>query len=404
MRGRTHGDRLAAVRRSSEIGLFAAMMLAAACGARDTSGLLDDSIADGGARDGFVIDDDLESPPPPPADAGGLCGNDIIPTLIEPPNLYFVIDRSGSMGDVVEGMSKYTSLEIAIVDLVRRVGARARVGAAVFPSVHQEDSCRPGAEVFPATIGDSLSYIDSGADGPVTIAFASAIHRAPRGGTPTGSTLERLLPTLAKLEGKTYVILATDGGPNCNPDTQCSALTCIPNIEKVPGCTEARNCCTRDTYGPLNCLDATRTTLAVEALTAAGITTYVVGLPGAEGEQGTDIYGWLLDEMALAGGAARDGKPKYFAINLMSELREVLGKIGAEIIATCDYTLAEAPEQRSKVNVYFDKEIVPRDPKNGWDWTGPASLSLYGEACEEVKSGAVGQVQIVVGCPTEQPK
>lgn len=404
MRGRTHGDRLAPVRRLCEIGVIAAIALGTGCGARETSGLLEDTLADGGKRDGAFFDDDFDPNAPPPPDAGGLCGNEIIPTLIEPPNLYFVMDRSGSMGDIVEGQSKYTSLEIAVVDLVRQIGGRARIGAAVFPSFHPEDSCRPGVEVYPATIGDSLSYIDSGTDGPVTTGFASAIHLTPRGGTPTGSTLESLLPKLAALEGKTYVILATDGGPNCNPDTPCSTLTCIPNIEKLPGCTEARNCCTSETYGPLNCLDATRTTRAVEGLSAAGITTYVIGLPGAAGAPGTEIYAWLLDEMALAGGAAREGKPKYFAVNLMSELRDVLGTIGAEVIATCDYTLSEKPSERGKVNVYFDKKIVLRDSEDGWDWTGPASLSLRGKACDEVKSGSVGQVQIVVGCPTEEPR
>lgn len=406
-RGRTSDDRLRPVRRLRTIGLLALAAVAGGCGSRHTAGLLEDSLADGGARDASEFEDDYDpsKPPPPRPDASGYCGNDIIPTIANPPNLYFVIDRSGSMGDIVEGKSKSTSLEIAVVDLVRRLGARARIGAAVFPGHDPTSSCRPGVEVFPATIGDPLSYIDSGKDGPITLQFASAIHAAPFGGTPTGPTLENLLPNLTTLEGKTYVILATDGGPNCNPDAQCGALTCIPNIEALPGCSQtSRNCCTNETYGRVNCLDATRTVRAVQALREEGIITYVIGLPGAEGDVGTEIYSWLLDEMAVAGGAAREGPPKYFAVDKMSELREMLASIGAEIIATCDYTLERAPKERGKVNVYFDTTIVPRDAANGWDWTGDASLSLRGEACAEVKSGAVGQVQIVVGCPTEEPK
>lgn len=385
-------------------GLLALATFAAACGARHPP-LLEGWEGDGGARDGFAFDDDYDPDQPPAPDAAGLCGNEIIPTLTNPPNLYFIIDRSGSMGDVVEGQTKYLSLEMSVVDLVRRIGIRARMGAALFPGFDPDNSCLPGVEVFPATTGDSLSYIDSGADGPVTRAFATAIHRKPRGGTPTGSTLEHLLPSLTALEGKTFVILATDGGPNCNPEAQCGALTCIPNIEKVPGCGEgSRNCCTPDTYGRVNCLDSTRTIHAVRALFDAGIKTYVIGLPGTVGEVGTDIYGWLLDEMAQAGGTARAASPKYFAVEQMSELSEVLGAIGAEVIATCDFTLEEPPSEPDRVNVYFDTKILPKDPKNGWDWTGPASLSLRGKACTEVKSGSVGQVQITVGCPTELPR
>lgn len=386
-----------------KVGLIASLVLSTGCSDRDVPGRLNDGIVDGG-QDEFAFDDEEPNEPPPP-DAGGLCGNEIIPTLSEPPNLYFVIDRSGSMADVVDGTSKYTSLRVAVTDLVRKIGSRARIGATLFPKFDENESCLSGEEVFPTTLGDPLTYLDSGKDGPITSAFAQAINRTPHGGTPTGATLEALFPTLTKLEGKTYVIVATDGGPNCNPKAQCSALTCIPNIEQLPACQDnSRNCCTPDRYGPINCLDSTRTLHAVERLAEAGIKTYVIGLPGASGDPGTEIYAWLLDQMAVLGQTAREGTPKYFAVNHMGELREVLESIGAEIIATCDFTLAEAPEDPYLVNVYLDREVVPQDPKNGWDWTSPTSLSLRGEACDKVMSGGVIQVQIVVGCPTEKPR
>jgi len=392
------------VRRLRKVGLVAFFSLIAGCTEREVPGLLDDRIIDASAEDAFVFDDDFDPNKPPPPDAS-LCGNDIIPTLTEPPNLYFVIDRSGSMGDSIGGTTKYSSLATALVDLVRNIGSRARIGATLFPAYDEDEPCLTGEEVFPTTLGDALSYIGSGKDGPITTGFAQAIHRTPRGGTPTGATLEAILPKLTELEGKTYVILATDGGPNCNRNAQCSALTCIPNIEQLPACTDSTsNCCVPEKYGRINCLDSTRTLHAVEDLAAAGIKTYVIGLPGAAGDVGTEIYAWLLDQMAVLGQTARSGSPKYFAVNQMSELRAVLEEIGAEIIATCDYELAEVPEDPNMVNVYFDEEIIPQDPENGWDWTGPDSLSLRGEACRKVKSGGVLQVQIVVGCPTEQPK
>lgn len=388
------------MRRLGRVGLIASLPLWVGCSERDVPGLLNDPIFDAG-QDGLLFDDDPPNEPPPP-DAGGLCGNEIIPTLINPPNVYFVIDRSGSMADVVGGMSKYRALELATVDLVRKLGSRVRIGATLFPKFDENESCLPGEEVFPTTLGDPVT---SGKDGPVTLGFALAISRKPHGGTPTGATLEALLPRLKSLEGDTYIILATDGGPNCNPDAQCSALTCIPNLEELPACQDlSRNCCTPDRYGPLNCLDSARTLRAVERLAEAGIKTYVIGLPGAAGQPGTEIYAWLLDQMAVLGQTAREGTPRYFAVNQMSELSQILEEIGAEIVATCDFTLAEPPEDRYRVNVYLDREVVPQDPENGWDWTSPTSLSLRGEACEKVMSGRVIQVQIVVGCPTEKPR
>lgn len=403
VRDGSQADKLGPVR---PIGIFTLLTLSAlaiGCAGRENPGLIPDGLVDGGTSD--VFEDDFDPNKPPPPDASGLCGNEIIETRTSPPTLYFVIDRSGSMADVSNGQSKYISLEIAVVDLVRRIGSRAKFGAAVFPGLDPDDSCRAGEEVFSPKLGDSLSFVDSGADGPVTRSFADAIHMKPNGGTPTGPTLEKLFPNLTALDGKVFVVLATDGGPNCNPAAQCSALTCIPNIEGAPGCVDStRNCCSKDKYGPVNCLDASRTTGVVRALFDAGIRTYVVGLPGAPGDSGTDIYGWLLEEMATAGGTARSESPKYFAVKNMVELRDVIGSIGAEVIATCDFTLEEEPLDPGKVNVYFDTDIVPRDAKNGWDWTGATSLSLRGEACKQVKSGSVGQVQIVVGCPTQMPQ
>src|SRR4051794_40524294 len=71
---------------------------------------------------------------PPGPDAEGLCGNVFLPALGDPPNIYFVIDRSGSMQELVDGLEKYASVAKAAVDAVRRIGAKANFGAAVFPS------------------------------------------------------------------------------------------------------------------------------------------------------------------------------------------------------------------------------------------------------------------------------
>ena len=120
------------------------------------------------------VDDAGVAPSP---DAEGLCGQYFLSATGDAPNLYFVIDRSGSMGDMVEGRQKYDAVAGAAVDLVRSLGSKVKVGAAVFPGPHVDAThpCQVGEEVFATTLGDAVRGGSCDPDGPVTRAFSSSI-------------------------------------------------------------------------------------------------------------------------------------------------------------------------------------------------------------------------------------
>src|ERR1700710_1398712 len=113
------------------------------------------------------------------SDAGGIrivdsgdsnvCGDQQIPAISDPPNLYFIVDRSGSMADPLPGSaySKYENARIAISVMLRAVGHRVRYGAAVYPAVVDPNGCAPGAEVFPTSDGDPPTYAAKGENGPI---------------------------------------------------------------------------------------------------------------------------------------------------------------------------------------------------------------------------------------------
>src|SRR5690606_5769175 len=140
-----------------------------------------------------------------------------------------------------------------------------------------------------------------------TTALLTATRVTPSGGTPTGATLEVVKERLADVPGQSFVILATDGAPNCNPDATCGYDQCQPNIEGANGCPVEgpRNCCEPPEGFRESCNDAAPTLAAIRALANANIPVYVVGLPGV------DRYASLLDEMAVAGGTALSSHPKY---------------------------------------------------------------------------------------------
>ena len=348
----------------------------------------------------FFIDVVFNDGPPAP-DAYGYCGNYFYKVEQTPPNLYFVLDRSGSMADPTRAGSdidKYTAVRKACVDVVRTLGARANVGAAVFPGDPFSDQCDPGREVFETRPGDGVGEDD------VTKKFNKALSITPVGGTPTSSTLTALHDRLVALPGKTVVILATDGGPNCNEQFSCTAKDCIYTIEGtiIAGhpCDEDFNCCADDwDYGPgaAGCLDAAPTVAAVQRLRDAGIKTFVVGIPGS------GPYASLLDALAVVGGTALPGSPAYYRIDNMDHLGETLARVGERAAITCEFTLEQAPPEPDRVNVYLDQELVPYDEKNGWTWTSDTTLKLHGAACDKLESGLVMQVQVVAGCPTEHP-
>jgi hypothetical protein len=339
-------------------------------------------------------------------DAGvdpALCGSERIPAISDPPNLYFIIDRSGSMLDMPPGSpyTKYENARIALGEMLRVVGHRVRYGAAVYPSL-ADDGCTAGQPLFPISTGDPPRYAAKGENGPVLGALLTTIGNAPPsmlrgGGTPTAASLRALEPMIAALPGKkTYVVLMTDGAPNCNLDLRCGVDDCIPNIEHLtaPGlvCDSTFNCCAPKVFAG-DCIDRLDSVAAVEEYEAAGIDTFVVGMPGSE------AYASLLGQLATAGHTARNGPTPYYATSDTAELSEALRSIGARVAITCDLPLAQAPENPELVNVYFDDQVVPQNSE-GWRYASDSAIEFRGAACAELEAGQVLDVQVLSGCPT----
>jgi hypothetical protein len=330
---------------------------------------------------------------PPDPDAGGYCGNELHEAVLAAPNLYFVVDASGSMGTLEAGETRYHAVRVAIVDLARNLGPLVKVGAALLPRHGAgADSCEAGEEVFPVQQGDPIT----GVDGPTTIGLWQSLGTVPEGGTPISATLEALRPTLEALEGETHVVIATDGGPNCNGAATCGAEACMLNIDGE--CDDPSvNCCAPDLGGPTFCVDQPATVSAIAALAVSGIGVHVVGIPGSE------TYADVLDAMAIAGGSTKQASPFYDAVGELGALGGVLAEI-AKLAVTCEFELVDPPSEVGMTNVYLDEQILPYNDPDGWVWKPPWTVRLLGEACDRLKSGKVAKVQIVSGCPTEEPK
>jgi hypothetical protein len=324
-----------------------------------------------GARSGLLIGEtyDIQGGQEGAGDAAPCVGTEI-PLELKAPNLYFALDHSTSMLE----QSKWTNVRQVVSDLMKKIGAGARFGATMFPAPGP-DQCALGVEVMSLRQGDE--------QGVAANAFLSATSAAPKGGTPTASTLEALLPRLSGLHGTTFVILATDGGPNCNHALTCPIEQCTMNIDKSSSCPPdgSVNCCDPQFGDGIGCLDGVRSAKAVAALEAAGIETFVIGIPGS------GPYAATLDDLATAGGTARPAEPRYYRVDTAdtTALAAAFESIAAQTGAGCAFTLGRAPADDGAVRVSVSGAPVPRAGADGWSLAG-TTLTLGGASCDAVRT------------------
>jgi hypothetical protein len=350
--------------------------------------------------------DPHEAPSP---DMVSLCGASTAKLEFVRPNLYFAIDASGSMTESIPAgdgssyepgrapYSRYAALARAIETLLARVGHRVNYGATLFPQ--GVDACDAGEEVRALADGDDVSFAVSGELGPKLRSFMFYIRRrSPDGVTPIALALRALAPQLGAAGPNTYLFLVTDGGPNCRPELTCGGDTCMPNLERLRlteslVCDDSINCCDESVFGPANCLDADGSLEAVEALAAAGVKTIVIGMPGSE------TYADVLDRLAVAGGAARADAPHYYRVGDADALLATVSALGVTVAMSCSIQLTEPPPDPTLVNLFFDGQLVPNDPVDGWTFADLATVRVQGAACALLEGGQVLQADVIAGCP-----
>jgi len=351
-------------------------------------------------------EDACEGPP----DIENSCGAEIVPVQQQKPNLYFVLDVSGSMNDPMgtQSTTKIASAKQSIISVVEELGHRVRYGLGTFPGPDETDGaegCGAGRETFETREGDPLVCLNREPEGPVLESFVDTILglRAV-GNTPLASSLRRFAPTLVSLKGPTAVILLTDGAPNCNSTTRCAADECVLSLAGVEvkngTCSSNYNCCDPDLMAdtgvkdPLAwCIDGAASVREIEDLAAAGIPTYVIGVPGAE------VFTDVMNRLAVAGGTARPGEVAFFDASDTEELTAALRTVGSEVAQSCELSLQRAPTDPQLFNVYFDALVVPRDSVDGWSLDDEV-LSLHGKACDQLSRGDVAEIRMISGCST----
>jgi len=265
-----------------------------------------------------------------------------------PPDLLLVVDKSGSMDDRILGQQKWGTMRNALNTTLTSNADGINFGLMLYPS---NDVCAAG------NVNTAVSPTSS-----ANVSSALALVN-PDGGTPTHTSLQNALSyyqgAAANANGR-YVLLATDGEPNCLD----------PNEPQISS--------------------AVQSVAAITALSNAGIPTFVLGF-------GNGVNAQTLQAMAVAGGQSQ-----YYAANSPAELQLALDTIADQVaLPDCRFVLGEAPADPSRLRLFFDNNEVGRSNQHveGWDYDDASNaVTIYGSSCEQLQSGAVGEVRVDYGC------
>jgi hypothetical protein len=305
------------------------------------------------------------------ADGSGLsedanCGLVKSSLMNSPADLLILLDRSGSMqNDSMDNPcqggcganSKWTQVTTAINQAVLQTETKVNWGLKFFGSTTNGCAVNPGAEVAPmvmnaATIQASIAGINPGSNTPTRAGVTNA-----------GQYLSGLADGNPK-----YIVLATDGLPNCPAG--------------------GRNAAGADDAPAIQ---------AVTSVAAAGVPVFVVGIATSGGT--ADM---TLNAMAVAGGHPRVGAAQqYYPVSSTADLVAVLDTLQGMVARGCTYRLPRVPPTPSNVKVTVNNVRVGLDTSHttGWDYSPDMmSIVFYGQRCTDLMAGTAGDVSIILGC------
>lgn len=292
-----------------------------------------------------------------------------------PADVLILLDRSGSMDTAFASGTRYQAVASLLSDVATTYAGQVRFG-------YQEMPGRQGCDgqaiamccASPPTVGVAE-------DNAAAVVAAIAAAAPMEGGTPTAAALQaslRYYDALVDGVENRYVLLATDGEPNCT-------LTGVLSSGNTPDASA--------------CADALT---EIAALVANGVRVIVLGVGPDLADDATGSAA-CLDAMAHAGGAAASpGSPGYFAASDAEQLKLAIEQIfGGVARPSCLLRFHTAVEDTSSVGVFLDGQRIPRTAVNGWRLDtsqDPPLVRITGAYCEAIQEFQVKTVEARYGC------
>jgi Mg-chelatase subunit ChlD len=250
-------------------------------------------------------------------------------------------------GGTSAAADRWTPAVAAVKSLTKMFEAKVNFGLTTFPGDggggRNDNGCATGAQRVPVGLMSAA-------------AIATALDATkPEGNTPTGPTLDAVLKQIQSKKTSPddvvppqYVLLVTDGQPTCPMGG---------NGGNNPAAHQA-------------------TIAAIDALSKAGVKTFVIGYDASVNAQ----LAKQLTEYAQHGGtnnfyAVQDGP------SLVSQFTSI-----TSVVAECSYQLDKKPDDPKYVLVELDGQKLNLDTPDGWIIDG-SNVTIQGNACTTLRDG-----------------
>jgi hypothetical protein len=310
-----------------------------------------------------------------PEDGGNECDEIDFPLSGSPPSILILLDRSGSMSLAGQwGIAKQ-----ALVQITAQMDYQIRFGLMLFP--HEQGLCQPSLATPEVLLADQNAA-------EIEAALNDTTPLGP--GTPTAMSLRNAYLYLLTEEDDSakFVLLATDGAPNCSIDPTMSCDTCVSS-DPTENCTD-----------PFICLDDQMTyAQVIEYHDNWGINTYVIGMGGVIAE-----WDQVMTNIATYGGTE-----DYYPSNTPETIEQALQEIAAETtecIFVVDWESLEegTSTDPTMVNLYANGEIIAFSEEctdeNGWHWIDESTIELCPGLCYDYRWGYISEIGATFGCET----
>jgi hypothetical protein len=268
----------------------------------------------------------------------------------DPPNVLLVVDQSLSMDGALGGSgTRWNVLKDVLIGtngIVTQLQAGVRFGLALYTTETTGNGMGDvGACPFLTEVPMNFSNL-----GAIQTAYDAA---APRGATPTGLSLNAVVPGLSadSAPGAKVILLATDGEPNTCED---------PN----PGVNQEGRDASED---------------AVSAAWGQGITTYVISVGDDVGEEHLRVVANVGQ-----GFPPNDNTDRFYTATNQQELQQAIQDIfqGIDCIFQLNGQVDSTGAAQGQVTLGGELLTYMED----WRLVGGDRVELLGEACETALS------------------
>ncbi len=284
------------------------------------------------------------------------------------PQVWLLLDRSGSMGSVLDTMTRWDAIGSVLLGDPNDSSDRGVVGTL-------ESDVAFGATFYTTGSGTSGCVLDLESVALSANNYSAIRQRynklSPSGNTPTADAVAAVVESAKKTDltgGKKILVLATDGAPG-----PCQSRPETATIEVEKEVTEAY---------------------------LADIETFAISI-----STGTDVlHMQRVANLGVGLDAEADPPAPYYTAESEDDLAAAFLTIIEGVPRSCEFSLNGSVDEENagEGTVTLAGEELGYQDENGWILSHPTRVELVGTACEQIQGGEE-DLDITFPCSVFEP-